>query len=507
MRPSGRLGGRKLAELYFTPDINGYWKCKCGKKRKKAATSYENLLSHIRAVHPEHVDLLDDSTTNQVTMDTYFRTEKAKNYFGWFDLVINCMLPFSFVQNQVAHEHVKHGQMSLSTFMRYLPILTRHVEEKIRNKLPEKFALVFDGWTSGSTHFLAVFASYSNIEPGECSVRLLAFSPFEDESTFNADNHVKFFEYVLQLYERTWDNVVCLIGDNCATNKAIANNVEIPFIGCASHRYNLAVQILLMDEAVVLEKVHTLMSKLKTLTLGAKLFKLTNLKSKTRNATRWSSTYEMLRRYQRIRDCLQKLDSLDVDRLCLTSADNRRVDSLMCQLDDLESVTKALQDDSTTMSDVRGLFDAVIDRYPETACKLTSSASIVHNPIFENAVVKVQLENCNALSREERLAMKSFELDTHREVDAYDDRLSFAQSALKRQRRSSSSHSVQYMNLKFLLPTSNVCERLFSRSGHLFNERRRSLNPANLESQLFLRLNNDLWNAADFDKLTLNEQT
>ena len=45
---------------------------------------------------------------------------------------------------------------------------------------------------------------------------------------------------------------------------------------------------------------------------------------------------------------------------------NRRVNALLEQLLFLESVTKALQQDSTTVSDTRALFDAVIEKYPDT---------------------------------------------------------------------------------------------------------------------------------------------
>ncbi len=43
-----------------------------------------------------------------------------------------------------------------------------------------------------------------------------------DECSLSADEHIKYFEFLLDMYGKGWDNVVALIGDNCATNGAIS---------------------------------------------------------------------------------------------------------------------------------------------------------------------------------------------------------------------------------------------------------------------------------------------
>ena len=50
--------------------------------------------------------------------------------------------------------------MGLDTFTKMLQLLTAAVEKKISDSLPSIFALVFDGWTLGQTHYIAVFATY-----------------------------------------------------------------------------------------------------------------------------------------------------------------------------------------------------------------------------------------------------------------------------------------------------------------------------------------------------------
>jgi hypothetical protein len=99
------------------------------------------------------------------------------------------------------------------------------------------------------------------------------------------------------------------------------------------------------------------MSKLKNLIPAAKLRKLTHLKAKTRNTPRWSSTFEMILRYIKIRDFLPLLGINDLDELLLTVRENRDIDSICDETKDFESISKALQQDATTLADTRLQFD------------------------------------------------------------------------------------------------------------------------------------------------------
>lgn len=45
-------------------------------------------------------------------------------------------------------------------------------------------------------------------------------------------------------------NVIALIADNCSVNKSISNIREVPLLGCASHRFQLAVNEILEEYMV-----------------------------------------------------------------------------------------------------------------------------------------------------------------------------------------------------------------------------------------------------------------
>lgn len=86
------------------------------------------------------------------------------------------------------------------------------------------------------------------------------------------------------------------------------------------------------------------------------------------------------------------------------------MDALLLLLKDLESVTLKLQEERTQLSDVRGLLDAVIEKFPETFSRLSSTATIIYSHGFESAIVKVQLGKSSAMAGEERASVSALDL-------------------------------------------------------------------------------------------------
>ncbi len=205
--------------------------------------------------------------------------------YAWVDLIINGMLAFNIVQNKVFRRNFKQKPTSLSSLMRILPKLTQVVEEKISSTLPDDIALIFDGWSASSTHYIALFASFPVNNELRYSTRLLSFSPLEDDSNLNAEEHISFMNYVLDLYGKSCSNVRALIDDNATVNRSISSKTDIPLIGCSSHRFNLAVNDILTSYEQILGKINRLMVKLRSLTISARLRKFTHLGPKLRNVT------------------------------------------------------------------------------------------------------------------------------------------------------------------------------------------------------------------------------
>lgn len=90
---------------------------------------------------------------------------------------------------------------------------------------------------------------------GKIQKVLIAFTPLLEEDDMSSEAHLDLIEFVLGLFGKMLSNVICFVGDNCNVNKHLADLAGIPLIGCAAHRFNLAVRDFLDEHDVLLTKV------------------------------------------------------------------------------------------------------------------------------------------------------------------------------------------------------------------------------------------------------------
>jgi len=187
----------------------------------------------------------------QSTLDSHFLIPKKDQVaYHWLEWIIMGGLPFSFVENEFARKNSKHEPICTKTLMKYIAALKLKVRDSIKGEIPNQFGIIFDGWSDGlGGHYVGLFASYVN-KSNVVTKPLLALRPLLDETSFTAREYELFFYDVIAKYEKTIDNVVCIIGDNCSTNTSLARKLRVPLVGCASHRLNLFVKGLYSQEGV-----------------------------------------------------------------------------------------------------------------------------------------------------------------------------------------------------------------------------------------------------------------
>lgn len=88
---------------------------------------------------------------------------------------------------------------------------------------------------------------------GDCF--LLELSPMEYETSLGEDEHMRLIAFFTTVFNKCMENVVAFIGDNVSTNKALAINTGRGFLGCAIHRFNLAVQDIIAEDIVLVDCV------------------------------------------------------------------------------------------------------------------------------------------------------------------------------------------------------------------------------------------------------------
>ena len=118
----------------------------------------------------------------------------------------------------------------------------------------------------------------------------------------------------------------------------------------------------------------------------------------------------MVKRYTVLQQFIPQTD-LDLMPYLLTVDENSQVQGLLINLEQIESVTKVLQeeDQPVTLSDIRDLFDALIEEFPAMTTHLAKNAVMVANRCFEDAVVKCIENKFQELTEDEKNALKAFE--------------------------------------------------------------------------------------------------
>ncbi len=73
------------------------------------------------------------------------------------------------------------------------------VEKTISEILPEKFIVIFNGWTTSDNHYATCYASdYEKNENGYPNA-LVGFSPIDLEISKNASHHYEFVKFVVNV--------------------------------------------------------------------------------------------------------------------------------------------------------------------------------------------------------------------------------------------------------------------------------------------------------------------
>ncbi|ETL91008.1 hypothetical protein L917_10403 [Phytophthora nicotianae] len=226
--------------------------------------------------------------------------------------------------------------------------LCEKVKTRKYTRLKPKVGFAIDAWTEDGTHFVA------GIGVTETDKYLLCFSTLTDESDMGSDAIIELLDDVLDTYEIHASQLCFYVCDHPSINVALANKTLVPMIGCASHRFNLAVQALMREDDDILDKVHDLMVKLYTIKNRHHLREADALMPVYRNTTRWISTFSMIDRYSRIYSKLDRIDDQLADFIP-TPRENVRLKALFEDLKNLESVNMKLQTTMVSLLDVRAL--------------------------------------------------------------------------------------------------------------------------------------------------------
>lgn len=166
----------------------------------------------------------------------------------------------------------------------------------------------------------------------------------------------------------------------------------------------------------------------------------------------------MLERYLSLKESLKKVEDDAVEDLLPNKQENKKIDELSSLFSNLNSISKMVQSDSALLCTVRALFDGVIKKFRSTKSRSVVNAEIVKDPDFESGVSIIQGKRLSELTNQEKKATSTVQLCIPASEEKEGNNLLFAHKILQEEE---SLSSIAYMDLRFLMPILNICERLF----------------------------------------------
>ena len=186
-------------------------------------------------------------------------------------------LPLCFVERDTIRKHLRYNNISVTNFMKYLTLLTALLESKIVSVIPSKFTLTFYGWSCDDTYYVAIFATFITGSTQLYESVLLVFTPFLEEPVLGAYYHFELIDFVLEIYGKTFDDVVEVLGENRSNIRRVARYMDCYLIGCPNHRFILKVNGFISNQD---KKIRSPIKSVQTL---RKILRKKNI-SKTTNA-------------------------------------------------------------------------------------------------------------------------------------------------------------------------------------------------------------------------------
>jgi hypothetical protein len=427
--------------------------------------------------------------------------------------------------------------------MRALEIIHKYVMGKTEKLLnTRKYGLVADSWTGpDGLHYHGLYAVQQDGQ--RCKYTFLKLLIQEDESSFSSDLLYKAIRDCLindytqaPLGRYAVNNLLFLVSDHASVVQAAAEFLQVPFIGCASHRLNLGCCLIHSQHKDILRVITNIAVILRTsIRYTSVLWGLIALRVVLLNKTRWSSTHAMCERFLQLKPhlplLLDKFNQLPLrakkpkqhERLTTLlrqtdAAFMNELEQLTARWTDLSTVRMELQHAQmplvTSLSYFQTLHES--DNFPEAYIYFHNAHYIAHSinnarsRDFYNAIVKLDRSPDAELTEREQYAVETLKTaEVEVEVVAVADEahnpapppLTALQMALLNIKKVNSARVSAsppttrnpYMDVHWIPCSSNIVERLWSKLKILLGTQRQRLSRFHLQMFANLIENLPLW--------------
>src|SRR5689334_6400795 len=114
----------------------------------KSDSCWGNLEGHVTRKHPEYLQEMLDARDKRLWIPesciiahetqlsmTSFCPPGVEKVYGWLDWILSSLHPFSFVTDEKTRLYTSLPSIDVRTFIKYLHLLVRRVENKINQEL------------------------------------------------------------------------------------------------------------------------------------------------------------------------------------------------------------------------------------------------------------------------------------------------------------------------------------------------------------------------------------
>ena len=163
-----------LMEKVTTKD--NYWRCVidgCGDEFKYSG-GWTSMGKHLLNSHKDiMIECIEEKRKlkkrpiveeGQTQIDKFYSyvSPQAKLYSDWLLLIIFENMPLDScdaTRHPYLGKYITLKSMSRNIFRKYLLLLQKYVLRSVKKMLPKRFAIMFDGWSIGTEHYLGVLAT------------------------------------------------------------------------------------------------------------------------------------------------------------------------------------------------------------------------------------------------------------------------------------------------------------------------------------------------------------
>ncbi|KAI3660894.1 hypothetical protein MP638_006651 [Amoeboaphelidium occidentale] len=517
------IEAKHYKEFLFTAlECGDKWKCTLcsGVIKVKKNSGCTNFKNHIMGKGTGHEQADEIIRCRQVSgKDASFKQLGIKikvdgysiKIFRWIEWVVLELHPFSMVEKPYTRKNSN------------LPIIAKNTLKNTSDDLPDIFGVITDGWSESGTHFVAIYATYEGVNEKVTQV-LLSCGPMGDETSLSSAVFVEHLQNTLELYGKSISCVKYMVLDNASVNVASARALGIHFIGCLSHRLALSVKHFLnacdKELKVQLQNIQSIMLKLSNLKLKAQLRKYSCLQPVLLSDTRWNGLYRMLHRFLD-KEFLAAVNTISNTRDCFENSrarlhfeellpDDAVLDVLAIFLNQLEIINQTseyLQLEDLTLLDAHRAINMLVESLNDDMWEQSIYAYCDHSysdasntSEFTRAVCLLLEDpsNVTQLTESQIMALAPFKKSAEI-IRIENEEVSPVKENDSIRAMTSFCNNMLFHGLRAIVPTSNVCERLFSKAGLVFREQRKSLLPRTVEMLLFLNVNHKYWDEGTVD--------